>query len=117
MLSEFIQSVIARLENVDAPVYQADCVPVGTAAPYITLAVAAPLGDTAGALTLTVWHSSNAGRIALAEEIAALLPAHGVHLSLPAGSAVITGGTASFLHEAPLLGLRMVWKLRFCPAG
>lgn len=117
MLSEFIQSVITRLEGVDAPVFQSDCVPIGTAAPYITLAVAAPLGESAGALTLTVWHSANAGRIALAEEIAALLSDGGTCLSLPSGHALITGGTASFLHEAPLLGLRMVWKLRFCPAG
>ena len=117
MLSEFIQAVITRLEGVNAPVFQSDCVPIGTAAPYITLAVAAPLGESAGALTLTIWHSANAGRIALAEEIAELLPDGGTCLSLPAGHAIITGGTASFLHEAPLLGLRMVWKLRFFPAG
>lgn len=117
MLSEFIQGVINRLSSLGAPVFQADCVPVGTACPYITLSAAAPLGDTAGALTLTLWHSTNAGRIALAEQVSSLLPAHGVCLSLPAGNAIVTGGAASFLQDAPLLGLRMVWKLRFYPAG
>ncbi len=117
MLSEFIQAIISCLSGVNAPVYQADCVPEGTACPYITLTTAAPLGDTAGALTLTIWHSTNAGRIALAEQLAAVFPAHGTAMSLPSGNAILTGGTASFLQDAPLLGVRMVWKLRFYPAG
>lgn len=117
MLSEFIQAIITRLSGVNAPVYQADCVPAGTAAPYITLSAAAPLSETAGALTLTIWHSTNAGRIALAEQLCALLPGSGLPLALPAGNAILTGGSAAFLQEAPLLGVRMVWKLRFFPAG
>lgn len=117
MLSEFIQAIISRLSGVNATVYQADCVPEGTACPYITLNAAAPLGDTAGALTLTIWHNTNAGRIALAEQLTTLLPAHGMALSLPSGHAILNGGTASFLHEGPLLGMRLVWKLRFYPAA
>ena len=38
-------------------------------------------------------------------------------LSLPSGHAILNGGTASFLHEGPLLGMRLVWKLRFYRAA
>lgn len=117
MLSDFIEAIISHLSGADAAVYQADCVPSGAACPYITMNTAAPLGDSAGALTLTVWHHSNAGRIALAEQISSLMPAQGMRLFLPSGHAVMTGSTAVFLQEASLYGIRMVWKLRFFPAG
>ena len=112
MLSDFIQAVIARLATVDAPVYLADCVPADVPGPYITLAATLP-----GTLTLTLWHRDNAGRIALAEEVAALLPARGTYLTLPSGAAILTGGSSTFLREGPLPGLRMVWKLRCFPAA
>jgi len=117
VLSDLIQALISRLSPLDAPIYQADCVPANAPCPYITLSAAAPLGDTAGAFTLTVWHSTNAGRIALAEEIIALLPRRGLTLPLPSGHAVITGGTSAFLKEGPLPALRMTWKLRLYPSA
>lgn len=117
MLSEFIQAVISHLQSLNMPVCQADCVPGQTPPPYITLAIAAPLGDAPGTLTLTAWHDTNAGRIALAEQLAALIPSRGLHLPLTSGHAILTGATASFLQEKPLLGMRLVWKLRFYPAG
>ena len=117
MLKDFITMIITRLADTGVPVYLADCVPEGAACPYITLAAAAPLGSASGTMSLTVWHTTNAGRITLAEEISALLPARGLHLEMSGGGAVLCGGTASFLRESPLLGIRMVWKLRFFPAG
>ena len=111
MLSEFIQAIIAHLDGVSAPIYQADCVPDGAPCPYITLAATVP-----GTLTLTVWHPTNAGRIALAEELSTLLPARGTYFPLGTGAAILTGGSSTFLREAPLLGLRMVWKLQLYPA-
>lgn len=110
MLSDFIQAIIAHLTPVNAPVYMADCVPADIPGPYITLAATLP-----GTLTLTVWHRDNAGRIALAEEIVSLLPARGTYLTLPAGAAILTGTSSTFLKEGPLPGLRMVWKLRCFP--
>ena len=110
MLSDFIQAIIARLASVGTPVYLTDCVPTDVPGPYITLAATLP-----GTLTLTVWHRNNAGRIALAEEIAALLPSRGICLPMPSGTVTLTGGSSTFLKEGPLPGLRMVWKLRLYP--
>ena len=112
MLSDFIQAIIAHLTPVDAPVYLADFVPTDVPGPYITLAATVP-----GTLTLTIWHRDNAGRIALAEEVAALLPSRGTYLTLPSGAAILTGGSSTFLREGPLPGLRMVWKLQLHPAA
>lgn len=112
MLSEFIQAVIAHLSTLDAPVYQADCVPANVPGPYITMAATLP-----GSLTLTVWHRSNTGRIALAESIADLLPDRGKCFALASGAVVLQGGNTAFLREGPLPGLRMVWRLRCFPAA
>lgn len=112
MLSDFIQVIIAHLTSVGAPVYLADCVPTDVPGPYITLAATLP-----GTLTLTVWHRDNAGRIALAEQLSALLPAQGTVLPMASGRAILTGGSSTFLKEGPLPGLRMVWKLRLYPAA
>lgn len=116
MLTELIQALIARLAAANVPLYLADCVPEEAALPYVTLAAVLPLGDGSGTLTLTAWHTTNAGRIALAEDLAALLPPRGTYLPLGSGAATLHTGTVSPIHEAPLLGLRMVWKLRCFPA-
>lgn len=110
MLSDFIQAIIAHLSAVSAPVYLADCVPSDVPGPYITMTATLP-----GTLTLTIWHRENAGRIALAEEVAALLPARGTRLALPSGAAILFGGSSAFVKDGPLPGLRMVWKLRCFP--
>lgn len=110
MLSDFIQGIIAHLSAVSAPVYLADCVPTDVPGPYITMTATLP-----GTLTLTLWHRENAGRIALAEEVAALLPARGTRLALPSGAAILFGCSTAFVKDGPLPGLRMVWKLRCFP--
>lgn len=117
MLTELIQALLAHLSAVDTPVYLADCVPDGAALPYITLAANVPLGDGSGTLTLAAWHTTNAGRIALAEDVAALLPPRGTYLPFSSGAVILHGGTASPIREAPLPGLRIVWKLRCFPAA
>lgn len=110
MLSDFIQAIIDHLSAVSAPVYLADCVPTDVPGPYITMTATLP-----GTLTLTIWHRENAGRIALSEEVAALLPARGTRLALPSGAAILFGSSTAFVKDGPLPGLRMVWKLRCFP--
>ena len=112
MLIDLIQALTAHLAPTHTAIYQADCVPDNTVLPYITFAMTAP-----GSLTLTAWHTTNAGRIALAEQLIALLPPRGTCLQLSSGTAVLTGGTLTFLHDGPLLGARRVWKLALHPAA
>lgn len=122
MLTELYQALITHLSPLGVSVYQADCVPQGAVFPYITLAVTAPLAEgAAGSLTLTAWHDSaqaNAGRIAQADALAALLPPRGHCFALETGNVLLLPGSAtSCVRDTSILGMRMVWKLRCFPAA
>lgn len=121
MLSAIFSALIARLSPLGFPVYAADCVPEGAAFPYMTAEVAAPLAPgTAGSLTLTAWIQSGAAhseRIALAENLHALLPARGTWLAADSGALTLVGdGPIRCVQDGPLLGAQSRWTLRFFPS-
>ena len=121
MLSELFRALSALLSGLDAPLYQADCVPAGAAFPYLTVTMSTPLTpDAAGALTLTLWchgDAANTERFRLSETLAEHLPSRGLRLSLPSGACTMrlkSGPTPLCSQEA--LGMKTVWALRCYPS-
>lgn len=122
MLTDLYQALSARLSGIGAPLYLADCVPAGTAFPYLTAAMSVPLSPgEAGAITLTLWchgDAANVERFRLSEMLAEQLPARGIRIVLTGGACTLrlkAGPTPVRSQEA--LGMKTVWALRCYPSA
>lgn len=121
MLTSLFQALISQLSPLDMPVYLVDCVPDGTAFPYVAAEVQPSLtGQDSGALTLTLWShcdAANAERLAQADSLLSLLPARGVRLSLEEGALLLRlKEPAVCVQDSAARGLRTVWQLTFIPS-
>ena len=94
MLTDILFPIFDHLETLGVPCYLADCVPQGTALPYITAEVQPPLHPgMEGSLTLIYWctgEKSNFHRLNQANRMEAILPHRGLWLYTDAGSLVLT---------------------------
>ena len=112
MMTELLSALHDLLSQAGLPVYLADCLPPGTACPYLLLEDM-PAADGRSALRLTVWCAGNAPhaqRIALGDALLTLIPMGGLHLRLPDCIAVLTrAGDAPIecRKEADCLGLSL----------
>lgn len=121
MLTSLHQALIDHLSSLETPILQANCVPQGQTFPYVTMDVTPALStDMPGSLTLTAWccgESAHADRLALAEELLALLPSRGTVLALTGGRAILcmTDERARCLQSGEALGVQLTWELRCFP--
>ena len=118
MLTDILFPIFDHLEPLGVPCYLADCVPPGTALPYITAEVCPPLHpNMEGTLTLTYWctgEKSNYHRLNQANQIEAILPHRGLWLYTDAGSLVIThdkGMACNTQHDARAIVFHFKLKL------
>jgi hypothetical protein len=121
VLSHIFSALTNRLSRLPYPMYMADCVPEGTAFPYVTAEIAAPLTpDAEGSLTLTVWtkgSTAHSERITHAETLHQLLPLRGAWLAAATGTITLAGdGPIRCVQDGPLLGAESRWTLRFFPS-
>lgn len=94
MLTDILFPLFDLLETLGVPCYLADCVPQGTALPYIAVEIRPPLNPgMEGSLTLTYWctgEKSSYHRLNQANRMEAVFPHRGLWLYTDAGSLVIT---------------------------
>lgn len=122
MLTDLHQALLRQLAPLELPVYLSDCIPDRARFPYITAMIKMPLrpGD-AGSLTLQLWcrgGSANADRFRLTDELLARLPARGLRLTLPHGTATLRlQSEIACISSKDALGMEMTLDLRCYPAA
>ena len=118
MLTDIFFALFDYLATLGVPCYLADCVPQGTALPYITAEVRPPVQPGMdGALTLTYWctgEKSSYHRLNQANRLEAAFPHRGKWLYTDAGSLIIThdaGMQCITQHDAQAIIFRFKLKL------
>ncbi len=122
MLNELYQRICAHFAPLGLLIWQEDCVPDGTAFPYLTIRIESGVAfGSPGHAEVTVWCRSDAPhseRLALADEVLALVPLSGtslwvdgslLHLRHAPGSSVTLG------RDGDILFARLRFDLRVYP--
>lgn len=93
MLTDLHQALLRQLAPLEVPAYLADCIPDSARFPYIAAMIKiSPRPGDAGSITLQLWcrgGSANADRFRLTDALLARLPARGLRLTLPHGTATL----------------------------
>lgn len=121
MLTSIYQALASHLSRLRIPVCLADCVPEGTAFPYVTAKIDAPMtAGSAGSLTLTVWckgSSAHTDRVSHTDSLYSLLPPRGAFLTTDTGALLLRQTSAAqCVQDSVALGMQSQWELHFYPS-
>ncbi|MBQ2931072.1 MAG: hypothetical protein IJD99_12760 [Clostridia bacterium] len=121
MLTSIFQTLTTHLAPLDLPVHLADCVPAGTAFPYLTADVQPALtSQHSGTLTLTLWahgNAANAERLTRMDQLWALLPPRGIRLATDSGALLLRlKSPAACVQDDDARGMQTVWHITHIPS-
>lgn len=121
MLTSIFQTLTAHLAPLDLPIHLADCVPAGTAFPYLTADVQPALDRlSSGTLTLTLWaHGGtvNTERLTRMDQVWALLPPRGIRLATDSGALLLRlKSPAACVQDEDARGVQTVWHITHIPS-